>query len=147
MCKRSAKFNQINGEAVPAMVMMDCLNIGRFKSLKNLKDNGKDECIFCGDKATEAEHMIPKSKGGNHTEYNVFPVCNKHKKPGKLAMKDYYNEDELQIISNYGFDYDKATNPHYKKALELGEKLRNDLKIFQNKWLEENLPNVEKYDI
>jgi RHS repeat-associated protein len=39
-----------------------------------LKENG-GKCVFCGKKATEVDHSIPKSKNGDTTTENLQPTC------------------------------------------------------------------------
>lgn len=58
--------------------------------------NGK--CVYCGDKADEIDHVIPRSKGGTNSTYNLVAACracNEKKSNltlkafGKLMGKDY----------------------------------------------------------
>ena len=60
------------------------------------KTNGK--CSYCGTKATEVDHIVPRAKGGTNSTYNLTPTCkscnqkksNKTLKEfGKLMNKDY----------------------------------------------------------
>ena len=60
------------------------------------KTNGR--CSYCGAKATEIDHIIPRVKGGSNSTFNLTPACrscnqkksNKTLKEfGKLMNKDY----------------------------------------------------------
>ena len=60
------------------------------------RSNGK--CVYCGAKATEIDHVIPKAKGGTNSSYNLVASCkscnqmksNKTLKEfGKIINKDY----------------------------------------------------------
>ena len=60
------------------------------------KTNGR--CSYCGAKATEIDHIVPKSKGGSNSPSNLTPACrscnqmksNKTLKEfGKLVGKDF----------------------------------------------------------
>ena len=60
------------------------------------KTNGK--CSYCGTKATEVDHIVPRAKDGTNSTYNLTPTCkscnqkksNKTLKEfGKLMNKDY----------------------------------------------------------
>ena len=60
------------------------------------RSNGK--CVYCGAKATEIDHVIPKAKGGTNSSYNLVASCkscnqmksNKTLKEfGKIMNKDY----------------------------------------------------------
>ena len=56
------------------------------------------KCVYCGAKATEIDHVIPKAKGGTNSSYNLAASCkscnqmksNKTLKEfGKIMNKDY----------------------------------------------------------
>ena len=58
----------------------------------------KGRCSYCGAKATEIDHIVPKSKGGSNSTYNLTPtcrLCNQKKSNltleefGKLVGKDF----------------------------------------------------------
>jgi RHS repeat-associated protein len=36
---------------------------------------GSEPCVYCGDPATQVDHVIPRSKGGNNTAENEQPIC------------------------------------------------------------------------
>ena len=68
----------------------------------NLRDfifsKTKGRCSYCGEKATEIDHIIAKSNGGTNSTFNLTPacrLCNKKKSNlsliefGKLMNKDY----------------------------------------------------------
>ena len=52
------------------------------------KYNG--QCVYCGNKAEEIEHIVPKSKGGTDSLYNLVIACKKcNKLKGKLSLKEF----------------------------------------------------------
>ena len=54
------------------------------------RSNGK--CVYCGAKATEIDHVIPRSSGGTNSTYNLVASCRKcNKLKGKLSLKDFGN--------------------------------------------------------
>ena len=69
------------------------------KELKSFifnRSNGK--CVYCGAKATEIDHVIPRSKGGTNSTYNLVASCRacnqiksnlSLKEFGKIMNKDY----------------------------------------------------------
>ena len=69
------------------------------KELKSFifnRSNGK--CVYCGAKATEVDHVIPRAKGGTNSTYNLVAsckACNQMKSNltlkafGKLVGKDF----------------------------------------------------------
>lgn len=47
-------------------------------------------CVYCGNKATEIEHVIPKSKGGTDSVHNLVIACRKcNELKGKLSLKEF----------------------------------------------------------
>ena len=52
------------------------------------KHNGR--CVYCGNKATEIEHIIPKSKGGTNSVHNLVIACRKcNELKGTLGLKEF----------------------------------------------------------
>ena len=52
------------------------------------KYNG--QCVYCGAKAEEIEHIVPKSKGETDSLYNLVIACKKcNKLKGKLSLKEF----------------------------------------------------------
>ena len=52
------------------------------------KHNGR--CVYCGSKAEEIEHIIPKSKGGTDSVHNLVIACRKcNELKGKLSLKEF----------------------------------------------------------
>ena len=50
----------------------------------------KGKCSYCGAKATEIDHIIPRAKGGTDSTYNLTPACKKcNKLKDKLSLKDF----------------------------------------------------------
>jgi HNH endonuclease len=83
---------------VAQMVSDDCL-IGTGYQQGNLyqnklrsfifsRSNGK--CVYCGAKATEIDHVIPRAKGGTNNTYNLVASCRScNKKKSNLSLKDF----------------------------------------------------------
>ena len=47
-------------------------------------------CVYCGSKAEEIEHVIPKSKGGTDSVHNLVIACRKcNELKGKLSLKEF----------------------------------------------------------
>ena len=60
----------------------------KLKSYLFKKCNGR--CVYCGNKAEEIEHIIPKSKGGTNSPYNLVIACKKcNKLKGKSSLKEF----------------------------------------------------------
>ena len=52
------------------------------------KTNGR--CSYCGAKATEIDHVIPRANGGTNSTYNLTPACRScNELKGKLSLKDF----------------------------------------------------------
>ena len=52
------------------------------------RSNGK--CVYCGAKATEIDHVIPRAKGGTNSTYNLVASCRScNKKKSNLSLKDF----------------------------------------------------------
>ena len=47
-------------------------------------------CVYCGNKAAEIEHIIPKSKGGTDSVHNLVIACRKcNELKGTLSLKEF----------------------------------------------------------
>ena len=58
-------------------------------------------CIYCGNPATEIDHVIPASKGGTDTLENLVPACkrcNSTKSDNVRKRINYINKDWLTCI-------------------------------------------------
>ena len=79
----------------------------------NLRDfifsKTKGRCSYCGAKAEEIDHIIPKSKGGSNSTYNLTPACRSCnekksnlslKEFGKLMNKDYSKLEPKKLPKN-----------------------------------------------
>lgn len=42
---------------------------------KQISDLMKDPCLYCGEPSKHADHVIPLSRGGDHTIDNLVPSC------------------------------------------------------------------------
>ena len=52
------------------------------------RSNGK--CSYCGAKATEIDHIIPRSNGGSNSTYNLIASCRAcNKKKSNLSLKEF----------------------------------------------------------
>ena len=52
------------------------------------KTNGK--CSYCGAKATEIDHIIPRANGGTDSTYNLTPACRScNEKKSNLSLKAF----------------------------------------------------------
>lgn len=45
------------------------------KTKQQVREAGKETCVYCHGKGTEVDHAIPKSKGGNNTIDNAQLTC------------------------------------------------------------------------
>ena len=72
---------------------------------KNLREfvfsKTKGRCSYCGAKAEEIDHIIPKSKGGSNSTYNLTPACRScNEKKSNLSLKEFgklMNKDYSQL--------------------------------------------------
>ena len=52
------------------------------------KYNG--QCVYCGAKATEIDHVVPKSSGGTNSTYNLVASCRScNEKKSNLTLKEF----------------------------------------------------------
>ena len=52
------------------------------------KTNGR--CSYCGAKATEIDHIVPRANGGTNNTYNLTPVCRScNEKKSNLSLKEF----------------------------------------------------------
>ena len=52
------------------------------------KTNGK--CSYCGAEAEEVDHIVPRSKGGTNSTFNLTPACKScNKLKSKLSLKEF----------------------------------------------------------
>ena len=61
---------------------------------KNLKEfifsKTKGRCSYCGGKATEIDHVIPRSNGGTNSTYNLVASCRScNEKKSNLSLKEF----------------------------------------------------------
>ena len=48
------------------------------------------KCVYCGAKATEIDHVIPRSNGGTDSTYNLVASCRScNKKKSNLSLKEF----------------------------------------------------------
>ena len=72
---------------------------------KNLREfvfsKTKGRCSYCEEKATEIDHIIPRSNGGTNSSYNLTPACRPcNKKKSNLSLKEFgklMNKDYSQL--------------------------------------------------
>ena len=47
-------------------------------------------CSYCGAKATEIDHIIPRAQGGSNSVHNLTPACRScNQKKSNLSLKDF----------------------------------------------------------
>ena len=52
------------------------------------RSNGK--CVYCGAKATEIDHIVPRAKGGSNSIYNLVASCRScNEKKSNLSLKEF----------------------------------------------------------
>ena len=61
---------------------------------KNLREfifsKTKGRCSYCGAKAEEIDHIIPRSNGGTNSTYNLTPACRScNEKKSNLSLKEF----------------------------------------------------------
>ena len=50
----------------------------------------KGRCSYCGAEATEIDHIVPKSKGGSNSTYNLTPACKTcNQIKSNLSLKEF----------------------------------------------------------
>ena len=72
---------------------------------KNLREfvfsKTKGRCSYCEEKATEIDHIIPRSNGGTNSSYNLTPACRPcNEKQSNLSLKEFgklMNKDYSQL--------------------------------------------------
>lgn len=48
------------------------------------------KCVYCGAKATEIDHVVPKSSGGSNSTYNLVAACRAcNEKKSNLSLKEF----------------------------------------------------------
>ena len=126
--KDGSKFNQMASEASTALALWK--NIGHLVGIDNFPKDTK--CLLCDNKAKSAEHLVNKAHGGNHTKYNVIPVCDSHKKPGKAIYKTnwqlYYKEHLETIYKHVGTDDSLRLNPHHEQNITDANEIKSIVK-------------------
>ena len=72
---------------------------------KNLREfvfsKTKGRCSYCGGKAEEIDHIMPRAKGGTNSTYNLTPACRLcNEKKSNLSLKEFgklMNKDYSQL--------------------------------------------------
>ncbi|AHE95216.1 HNH endonuclease [Campylobacter fetus subsp. venerealis] len=84
-------------------------------------------CIYCGNKAEEIEHVIPKSKGGTNSVHNLVIACRKCnelkdklslKEFGKLVGKDF-SHLEPKKLPKYAAIVQSARNYMFQEIIKI----------------------------
>ena len=61
----------------------------------------KGRCSYCGAKAEEIDHIVPRSNGGTNSSYNLTPACRScNEKKSNLSLKEFgklMNKDYSQL--------------------------------------------------
>lgn len=64
------------------------LYLNKLRSFVFSRSNG--ECVYCGAKATEVDHIIPRANRGTNSVYNLVASCRAcNKKKSNLSLKDF----------------------------------------------------------
>ena len=49
-----------------------------------------NKCVYCGAKATDIDHIIPRAQGGSNSVHNLTPACRScNQKKSNLSLKDF----------------------------------------------------------
>ena len=97
-------------------------------NLKNFvfsKTNGR--CSYCGAKATEIDHIVPRAQGGTNSTFNLTPTCKScNKLKGKLSLKDFgklvgknFSKLEPKKLPKDAAIVQLARNYMFKEAIKL----------------------------
>ena len=97
----------------------------KLRSFLFKKHDGR--CAYCGDKAEEIEHVIPKSKGGTNSSHNLVIACKKcNELKGKLSLKKFgklMNKDfsylELKKLPKHASIVQTARNYMFKEIAKI----------------------------
>ena len=97
------------------------------------KHNGR--CVYCGNKATEIEHVIPKSKGGTNSVHNLVIACRKcNELKGTLSLKEF-----SKLVSK---DFSHLEPRKLPKHAAIVQSARN----YMFKEISKIVPNTAGYD-
>lgn len=135
LTKDNSKFAQMAGEARTALNMWK--NTGTWTGIGKIPV-GLRICVICGSAATEAEHLVNKAHGGNHTPNNVIPVCKEHKKKGKYWINSYTPDEQRKIIDATTVWDSERLNPYVEENDAKFQELRDLVNSTVNQWRKEN---------
>lgn len=80
------------------------------------RSNGK--CVYCGAKATEIDHVIPRSNGGTNSTYNLVATCRScNEKKSNLTLKAFG-----KLV---GKDFSKITSKKLPKNAAIVQSAKN----------------------
>ena len=80
------------------------------------RSNGK--CVYCGAKATEIDHVIPRSNGGTNSTYNLVATCRScNEKKSNLTLKAFG-----KLV---GKDFSKITSKKLPKDAAIVQSAKN----------------------
>ena len=80
------------------------------------RSNGK--CVYCGAKATEIDHVVPKANGGTDSTYNLVASCRAcNKKKSNSSLKEFGKK--------VGKDFSKLTPKKLPKDAAIVQSSRN----------------------
>lgn len=100
--KKFLNINKVMIENVSfdtAQMSSDSKLLGNDYQEGNLSQNGlrsfifsrsNDKCVYCGGKATEIDHIVPRSSGGTNSVYNLVASCRAcNELKSKLSLKEF----------------------------------------------------------
>ena len=95
----------------------------------------KGRCSYCGAKAEEIDHIVPRSNGGTNSSYNLTPACRScNEKKSSLSLKEF---GELM-----NKDFSKLEPKKLPKDAAIVQSARN----YMVKKITEIIPNTTTYD-
>lgn len=87
--------------------LLNCVEINDFtgEQWSQMKEQYSYTCVYCrgffGDKIT-MDHVVPLSKGGNHTQSNIVPACHScNASKGNKSLEDWPGNSKSRVLRDY----------------------------------------------